>query len=75
MEEATTIPTTKEIKERLKNYGRKGETYSDILTRLMDSVSREELMDLMHRRLEEKEQFVSLDDVLFRFPCYQQSSQ
>lgn len=60
--EATTIPTTKSIRDRLKGYGQKGETYSDILTRMMDSIDREEFMDRMYRRLEEKDQFVSLDD-------------
>ncbi|RXG34205.1 hypothetical protein [Methanohalophilus sp. WG1-DM] len=60
--EATTIPTTKSIRDRLKGYGNKGETYSDILTRIMDSIDKEEFMDRMYRRLEEKDQFVSLDD-------------
>jgi hypothetical protein len=59
----TTIPTTKEVRDRLKSYGQKGETYSDILTRLMDSVNREEFMERMYRRLEEKDQCVSLDDI------------
>lgn len=49
--QTTTIPTTKAIRDRLKNYGHKGETYSDILTRMMD---REEFMDRMYKRLEER---------------------
>lgn len=60
-EQSTTIPTTKGIRDRLKSYGQKGETYSDILTKLMDTVDKEEFMDRMYRRLEEKDQFVSLD--------------
>jgi hypothetical protein len=63
MTTTTTIPTTKTIRDRLKTYGRKGETYSDILSRLMDAVDRDEFMDRMYQRLEEKEQFVSLDDL------------
>ncbi|MDK2892841.1 hypothetical protein [Methanohalophilus sp.] len=59
--EATTIPITKSIRDRLKSFGQKGETYSDILTRMMDSIDRDEFMDRMYRRLEEKDQFVSLD--------------
>nr|WP_321496877.1 hypothetical protein [uncultured Methanolobus sp.] len=63
MATTTTIPTTKTIRDRLKTYGRKGDTYSDILTRLMDAVDRDEFMDRMYQRLEEKDQFVSLDDL------------
>ena len=59
----TTVPTTKVVRDRLKSYGRKGETYSDILTRLMDAVDKEEFMDRMYQRLEEKDQFVSLDEI------------
>lgn len=60
---ATTVPTTKMVRDRLKSYGRKGETYSDILIRLMDTVDKEEFMDRMYQRLEEKDQFVSLDEI------------
>ncbi len=60
--EATTIPTTKAVRDRLKSYGQKGETYSDILIRMMDLIDREEFMDRMYRRLEEKDKFVSLED-------------
>lgn len=36
MSEPTSIPLTKEIRDRLRTYGQKGETYGDILTKLMD---------------------------------------
>ncbi|MDY0385939.1 MAG: hypothetical protein RBT65_02155 [Methanolobus sp.] len=61
--EATTIPTTKVVRNRLKSYGQKGETYSDILMRMMDTIDKEEFMDRMYRRLEEKDQFVSLNEI------------
>lgn len=32
----TSIPLTKEVRDRLRTYGQKGETYNDILRRLMD---------------------------------------
>ncbi len=60
---ATTIPTTKVVRDRLKSYGKKGETYSDILTKMMDAIDKEEFMDRMYRRLDEKDQFVSLDEI------------
>lgn len=63
MSESTTIPTTKIVRDRLKSYGQKGETYSDILNRLMDYVNRDEFMDRMYLRLEEKDQFVSLNEI------------
>ena len=63
MSESTTIPTTKVVRDRLKSYGQKGETYSDILNRLMDYVNRDEFMDRMYLRLEEKDQFVSLNEI------------
>ena len=61
--QTTTIPTTKTIRDRLKSYGQKGDTYSDILTRLMDSIDKDDFMDLMYKRLEEKDQFVSIDSI------------
>ena len=63
MAHTTTIPTTKVVRDRLKSYGQKGETYSDILIRMMDTVDKEEFMDRMYRRLEEKDQFISLDEI------------
>lgn len=63
MSEATTIPVTKEIRERLKKYGMKGETYNDILKRLMDEVDYETFMERQYKKLEEKDKFVSLDEL------------
>ncbi|WP_048156992.1 hypothetical protein [Methanosarcina sp. Kolksee] len=63
MSDVTTIPVTKEVRDRLKLYGKKGETYSDILNRLMDEVSYETFMEKQYKRLEEKDKFVSLDDI------------
>ena len=63
MGEATTIPVTKDVRDRLKQYGMKGETYSDILKRLMNEVDYETFMERQYKKLEEKEKFVSLDEV------------
>jgi hypothetical protein len=60
MSEATTIPVTKDVRDRLKKYGMKGETYNDILNRLMDEVDYEAFMEKQYKKLEEKEKFVSL---------------
>ncbi|MDM7917646.1 MAG: hypothetical protein QUS12_00585 [Methanosarcina sp.] len=50
-------------RDRLKQYGKKGETYSDILKRLMDAVDCETFMERQYKKLEEKEKFVSLDKI------------
>ncbi|ADI74079.1 conserved hypothetical protein [Methanohalobium evestigatum Z-7303] len=63
MKETTTIPTTKAVRDRLKSYGSKGETYSQILTRLMDEIDYESFMERQYKRLEDREYFVSLDDI------------
>lgn len=63
MSEATTIPVTKDVRDRLKQYGKKGETYSDILKRLMDEVDYETFMERQYKKLEEKKKFVSLDEI------------
>lgn len=41
----------------------KGETYNDILKRLMDEVDYESFMERQYKKLKEKEKFVSLDEV------------
>jgi predicted CopG family antitoxin len=63
MSEATTIPVTKDVRDRLKQYGKKGETYSDILRRLMDEIDYETFMERQYKKLEEKNKFVSLDEI------------
>jgi hypothetical protein len=63
MSEATTIPVTKDVRDRLKKYGMKGETYNEILKRLMDEVDYETFMERQYKKLEEKEKFVSLDEI------------
>jgi len=63
MSEATTIPVTKDVRDRLKQYGMKGETYNEILKRLMDEVDYEAFMERQYKKLEEKEKFVSLDEI------------
>jgi hypothetical protein len=63
MSEATTIPVTKDVRDRLKQYGMKVETYNDILKRLMDEVDYKSFMERQYKKLEEKEKFVSLDEI------------
>ena len=41
--ENTTIAVTKEVKEKIKEFGSKGETYSDILLKLVESARERQL--------------------------------
>ncbi|MBS3078899.1 hypothetical protein J4218_02145 [Candidatus Pacearchaeota archaeon] len=45
--ENTTIAVTNEIKEMISEFGNKGETYSDILLKLIKSAKERQLHDLL----------------------------
>jgi hypothetical protein len=62
MGETTTIPLTKETRDLLKRYGRKGETYDELIRRLLNTAERVEFARRQKRILEEEE-FVPLDQV------------
>jgi len=59
----TTIPLEKETRDRLRMLGRKGETYDQILKRLMSIAEYEEFMETQYDRLKDKKNFVSLDEL------------
>jgi hypothetical protein len=59
----TTIPIEKETRERLRSFGRKGETYDQVLRRLMSIAEYEELMTKQYERLKDKSAFISLDEI------------
>jgi hypothetical protein len=59
----TTIPVEKETRDRLRSLGKKGETYTQILNRLMSSAMYEEFMERQYERLKDKKAFVSLDEL------------
>ncbi len=45
--EKTTIAIGKDVKEQMDEFGYKGETYSDIIARLIKSVKQRQLHDLL----------------------------
>jgi hypothetical protein len=59
----TTIPLEKETRERLRSLGRKGETYDQVLKRLISVAEYEEFMTRQYERLKDKNAFVSLDEI------------
>ena len=56
----TTIAITKEIQEGIKEFGSKGETYSEIIARLIESAKKRQLNDL----LMSEENTVSIDEAI-----------
>lgn len=62
MGDTTTIPLSKETRDLLKRYGRKGETYDELIRRLLEVAERVEFARRQKRILEEEE-FVALDQV------------
>ncbi len=62
----TTIAVKEKTKEDLKHLGRKGESYDEIIERLL-RLSKDELkiIDEVYRRIEEtdREEYVSLEDL------------
>lgn len=45
--ENTTISITKDIRDKIKEFGSKGETYTDILQKLYESARQRQLNDLL----------------------------
>lgn len=43
----TTIAISPEIRDQIKNFGNKGETYDDILARLLNSAKERQLQELL----------------------------
>ena len=64
---ATTIQIQKNTREKLKRLGHKGESYDNIIERLMsyfEELNVEKLIEKRWKKLqEEKEQYVSLDEI------------
>lgn len=58
----TTIQIKKETKQQLRQFGRKGETYDDVIHKLMEIAKRTKFYEDMDRILE-TEEFVPLDEI------------
>ena len=63
----TTVPLEQRTRDRLKRYGSKGESYDQVLNRLMDFLEELDLeayIEERHRRLQrEKNRYVSLEEL------------
>jgi len=56
----TTIAVTNEVKEKIKEFGNKGETYSGVIMKLIESAKERQLHDLLFS----EENTVSIDNAL-----------
>jgi hypothetical protein len=62
MSETTTIPLSKKTRDLLKKFGQKGETYDELIQRLLEIAEQIEFSRRQKRILAEEE-FVPLDQV------------
>ncbi|MCJ2519794.1 MAG: hypothetical protein LN412_02455 [Candidatus Thermoplasmatota archaeon] len=62
MPDVTTISVRRETKELLKEFGKKGDTYDQIIRRLVEQASMRELNRRWNRILEE-EKFIPLENL------------
>jgi predicted CopG family antitoxin len=62
MSNLTTIQIQKETREELREFGKKGETYEEVIKKLMEIAKRVEFFEDIDRILE-NEEFVSLDEI------------
>lgn len=58
--ETTTIAITKELKEKIAEFGSKGESYSEIIARLIKSAKERQLYDLLMN----EEETISIEEAL-----------
>ena len=61
--ETTTIQVNKSIKELLKSFGRKGETYNEIIAKLIERARYVEFMQESYRLLDTETNWVKLDEL------------
>lgn len=62
MSQATTIRVSKETREELREFGRKDETYDQLIRRLIDAARKVQFFEELDR-IVETEEFVPLDEV------------
>ena len=58
--ENTTIAITKSVQEKINEFGKKGETYSEIISRLIESAKKRQLYDLLMN----EEDTVSIEEAI-----------
>ena len=59
----TTIAVSEGIRDKLKRHGIKGETYNQILARIMNTIESDQYLSEVYIRLEEKDRFIPLEEI------------
>ncbi len=59
--ETTTIQVDTNIRDMLRSFGRKGDTYNDILTKLIEKARYVDFMEESYHVLDNEENWISLD--------------
>ncbi len=59
--ETTTIQVDTQIRDTLRSFGRKGDTYNDILTKLIEKARYVDFMEESYKVLDTEESWTSLD--------------
>ena len=63
MTSTTTIQVTTQIRDLLKSFGSKGDTYNDIIERLVDRANYVQFMRENYEILDKERNWVSLDEL------------
>lgn len=63
MKNTTTIQVDKELRDILKKIGKKGETYSDIIRKLIRKVEYIEFMEKQYKILDNEREWISIDEI------------
>ena len=63
MASLTTIPLRRPTRDRLKELGKKGETYDEVVNRLMEQAEVAAHLQTHYNRLKDRSKFVPLDDI------------
>ena len=63
MENTTTIQVEREVKDVLKKMGRKGDTYNEIIKRLIKRSEYIEFMEEQYRILNGEKEWTSIDEI------------
>jgi len=61
--ETTTIQVDTNIRDLLRSFGRKGETYNEIIQNLIERAKYVDFMEESYRILDSKENWISLDEL------------
>ena len=61
--ETTTIQVDSKVRDLLRSFGRKGETYNDIILKLIERARYVEFMRESYNILDTEEEWISLDEL------------